>query len=225
MSESWRRKWQPTPVLLPGESHGQRSLAGYSPGMTRVGHDLATTPPPSPCLDLALSIGTEIGMRMDEYGHRCEYTLEGLILKLKIQYLGYLKWRDNSLEKTLMLGKTKKNEKRVTEDEMDAWHHWLNRHTSLSKFWEMVKDREALHAAVHGVAKSRTWLSDWTTTNWTLTVLQTCSFNPQNNSVGQIMELCHFNEETKEPWIWVTNSMSRFTQSLSKLRQNPIICL
>ena len=74
MSGSWRRKWQPTPVLLPGESHGQRSLASYSPGMTRVGHDLENTPPASPCLDVALSIGTEIGIRMDEYGHRYEYT-------------------------------------------------------------------------------------------------------------------------------------------------------
>ena len=73
MSGSWRGKWQPTPVLLPGESHSQRSLAGYSPGITRVGHDLANTPPP-PCLDLALSIGIEIGMRVDEYGHRYEYT-------------------------------------------------------------------------------------------------------------------------------------------------------
>ena len=46
--DPWRRKWQPTPVFLPGESHGQRSLAGYSPRVARVRHDLATTPPPPP---------------------------------------------------------------------------------------------------------------------------------------------------------------------------------
>ena len=95
-----------------------------------------------------------------------------LMLKLKLQYFGHLMWRADSFEKTLMLGKDwgqeEKNwgqeEKGTTEVEMVGWHHWLMG-MSLSKFQELVMDREDWHTAVHGVAKSQTQLSEWTELN------------------------------------------------------------
>ena len=95
-----------------------------------------------------------------------EYTLKGLALKLKLQYFGLPMRRADSLEKTLILGKTEGGE----EGDDRGWDGWMaSTDMSLSKLWEMVKDRDVWHAAGHGVAKSQTWLSDWTTTMLFLT--------------------------------------------------------
>ena len=97
-----------------------------------------------------------------------EYSLQWLMLKLKLQYFGHLMWITDSLEKTLMLGKIEGRKKRGQQRMRWLDGTFYSMDMSLSKFREIVKGREAWHATVHGVTKSQTWLSDWTTTATTI---------------------------------------------------------
>ena len=129
-----------------------------------------------------------------------EYSLEELMLKLKLQYLGHLMWTDKSLEKSLMLGKIEGRRRRGHQRMrwLDSITDTMN--TNLGKLWEMVRDREAWCATVHGVTNNRTWLGDWKTT--------TAYFLAHNNYV----------KKTNKKWIKKNSEAHKTCLSLNQSR-------
>ena len=158
-------------------------------------------PTPSPPSDHPGSTGA--GPRQKEISPGC--SLEGMMLKLKLQYFGHLMQRVDSLEKTLMLGGIggrRRRQQRMRR--LDGITDFMD--VSLSELQEMVLNREAWHAAVHGVTKSRTWLSDWTELNWCWEKLKVGGENDERGWDGWMASL------TQWTWVWVNSKSWWWTE-------------
>ena len=138
-----------------------------------------------------------------------EYPLEGLILKLKLQYIGHLMCRTDSLEKTLMLGKIEGRRRRGQQRKIIGWHHRLKGHES-EQLPEMVKDREVWRASVHGFTKSQTRVSDnWissVTSNYIKKNTKKIIINVQINGIVNLDSLRSFSKYFLEPLIPINSN-------------------
>ena len=175
MKIPWRREWLSTSLFLPGESHGYRSLVGYGFSSSHVwmwelDHKEGWVPKNWCHWIVVLEKILESPLTCKEIksvnpkGNQPWIVLEGLMLKLKLQYFGHLMWKADSLEKTLMLGKIEG--KRISGKQSMRWLDSITDSidTNLSKLPEIVKDKTAWRTAVHGIIKSQTQFNNWTTT-------------------------------------------------------------
>ena len=175
MKIPWRREWLSTSLFLPGESHGYRSLVGYGFSSSHVwmwelDHKEGWVPKNWCHWIVVLEKILESPLTCKEIksvnpkGNQPWIVLEGLMLKLKLQYFGHLMWKADSLEKTLMLGKIEG--KRISGKQSMRWLDSITDSidTNLSKLPEIVKDKTAWRTAVHGIIKSQIQVNNWTTT-------------------------------------------------------------